>query len=59
MDNHQVYIYRLYIYEQKTSVCMCCMSANGEIHNAYNLYTIANTVTIVPSGNFTKERNNF
>ena len=35
------------------------MSVNGEIHNAYNLYIITNTVTIVPRGNFTKERNNF
>ena len=34
------------------------MSVNGEIHNAYNLYIITNTVTIVPRGNFTKERNN-
>ena len=27
-------------------------SANGEIHNAYNLSIIKNTVTIVPRGNF-------
>ena len=33
------------------------MSANGEIHEAYNLYIIKNTVTILPSGNFTKEIN--
>ena len=31
---------------------------NSEIHNAYNLYIIKNTVTIVPMGNFTKETNN-
>ena len=30
------------------------MSVNGEIYNAYNLYVIKNTVTIVPRGNFTK-----
>ena len=35
------------------------MSANGEINNAYNLYIITNTVTIVPRGNFTKEINKF
>ena len=35
------------------------MSVNGEIHNAYNLYIIKNTVIIVPRGNFTKEKNNF
>ena len=29
------------------------MSVNGEIYNAYNLYVIKNTVTIVPRGNFT------
>ena len=34
------------------------MSVKGKIHNAYNLYIITNTVTIVPTGNFTKERNN-
>ena len=31
---------------------------NSEIHNAYSLYIIKNTVTIVPMGNFTKETNN-
>ena len=35
------------------------MPVNGEIHNAYNLCIIKNTVTIVPRGNFTKETNNF
>ena len=35
------------------------MSVNGEIHKAYNLYIIKNTVTMVPRGNFTKETNNF
>ena len=35
------------------------MSVNGEIHNAYNLYIIKNTVRILPRGNFTKEANNF
>ena len=35
------------------------MSANDEIYNAYTLYNIKNTVTIVPRGNFTKETNNF
>ena len=35
------------------------MSVNSEIHNAYNLYIIGNTDTIVPRGNFTKEINNF
>ena len=35
------------------------MSVNGEIHTAYNLYIITNTVTIVPRGNFSKEINNF
>ena len=35
------------------------MSVNGEIHNAYNLYIIKNTVTIVPRGNFTKEKKYF
>ena len=34
------------------------MSVNGKIYNAYNLYIITYTVTIVPRGNFTKERNN-
>ena len=33
------------------------MPVNGEIRNAYNLY-ITNSLTIVPRGNFTKERNN-
>ena len=32
---------------------------NGEIHNAYKLYIIKNTVTIVSRGNFTTESNNF
>ena len=32
---------------------------NGEIHNAYNLYNIANIFTIVPKGNFIKETNTF
>ena len=31
------------------------MSMNSEIHNAYNLYIIESTDTIVPRGNFTKE----
>ena len=35
------------------------MSVKGEIHNAYNLYIIKNTVTIVPKRNFIKETNNF
>ena len=35
------------------------MSVNSEFHNAYNLYVIKNTVTIVPRGNFTKETNIF
>ena len=35
------------------------MSVNGEIHNAYNLYTITNVVTIVTRGNFTKQAGNF
>ena len=35
------------------------MSVNGEIHNAYNLYIIKNTVTMVPWGNFTKETHDF
>ena len=35
------------------------MSVKSEIHNAYNLYIIENTDTIVPRGNFTKEINNF
>ena len=35
------------------------MSASGEIRNAYNLYDIKNTVTIVPGQNFTKETNIF
>ena len=34
------------------------MSVNGQIHNAYNLYIIKKTVTIVPRGNFTKEKTN-
>ena len=34
------------------------MSVNGEIGNAYNLYIIIYTVTIVPRGTFTKERSN-
>ena len=33
------------------------MSVNGEIHNAYNLYIIKNTVTIVPRGNLQKKHN--
>ena len=33
------------------------MSVNGEIHNAYNLYIIKNSVAIVPRENFTKEAN--
>ena len=32
---------------------------NGKIHNAYNLYIIKNTVTVLPRGNFTKETNNY
>ena len=39
-------------------ILLILMSVNGEIHNAYNLYIITNTVTIGPRGNFTKERNN-
>ena len=35
------------------------MSVNSKIHNAYNLYIIESTNTIVPSGNFTKVINNF
>ena len=35
------------------------MPVNGEMHNAYNVYIITNTVTIVPRENFTKETNNF
>ena len=35
------------------------MLMNSEIHNAYHLYIIENTDTIVPRGNFTKEINNF
>ena len=35
------------------------MSVNGECHNAYYLYNITNTVTIVPRRNFTKQTNNF
>ena len=35
------------------------MSVNGEIHNAFNLYIIKNTVAIVPTENFIKETNNF
>ena len=35
------------------------MSVNGEIHNAYNLYIIKNTVTMVPRRNFKKETNSF
>ena len=31
------------------------MSVNSKIHNAYNLYIIKNSVTIVPRGNFTRE----
>ena len=31
---------------------------NSEIHNAYNLYIIENTDTIVPRGNFTKMYHN-
>ena len=35
------------------------MSGNGEIHNAYNLYIIKNTLAIVHKENFKKETNNF
>ena len=35
------------------------MSVNGEIQNAYKLYINKNTFTVAPSGNFTKETNNF
>ena len=35
------------------------MFVNGEIHNAYNLHIIKNTVTTVPGGNFAKETNKF
>ena len=35
------------------------LSVNGEIHNAYSLYIIKNTGTIVARGNFTKVVNNF
>ena len=35
------------------------MSANGEIHNAYNLYINKNTITIAPRANFTEETSNF
>ena len=38
---------------KKKPVCVC------EIHNAYNLYIITYTVTVVPRGNFTKERKKF
>ena len=32
------------------------MSVNGEIHNAYNLHTKKNTITIAPRGNFKKKQ---
>ena len=35
------------------------MIVNGKIHNAYNLYFIKNTVTVVPRENLTKESNSF
>ena len=31
------------------------MSVNCEVHNAYSLYIIENTDTIIPRGNVTKE----
>ena len=34
------------------------MSVNGEMHNAYNLGNITNTLTIVPEENVTKATNN-
>ena len=35
------------------------MSVNSEFHNAYNLCINKNTITIAPTGNFTKETNGF
>ena len=34
------------------------MSVNGEMHNAYNLGNITNTLTIVPGENVAKATNN-
>lgn len=34
------------------------MSVNDEMHNAYNLGNITNTLTIVPGKNVTKAANN-
>ena len=38
-----LYIY-IYIYINKPVYVHICMSVNGEIHNAFNLYVIKNTV---------------